>query len=201
MQPMTEGQSDLALAAALAAGDDEAAREVGGWVRLAASPFRFRLGDDWEDAVHGCLVELLAALSDHGYTGGGSMRGYVWRLTVRSCIDRLRSRRRWRWEELDPERGVEASALSDLLDRERRARLLAVLAELPEGCRRLWRMILSGCSYREMSERVGAGEGALRVRVLRCRRRAQQVVERMSAAGNSGASRTPKESEGPTLGS
>ena len=41
-----------------------------------------------------------------------------------------------------------------------------------EGSILLWALLLAGRSYREMSELLGVGEGALRVRVLRCRRRA-----------------------------
>src|SRR5690606_2950781 len=83
-----------------------------------------------------------------------------------------RSRSRWRWEELDPERGEESGALADLLATETRRQLLAVVDAVPAGCRRLWELLLAGRSYREMSELLGVGEGALRVRVLRCRRRA-----------------------------
>ncbi len=48
-------------------------------------------------------------------------------------------------------------------------------------------MILQGLSYKQMSEKLGAQPGALRVRVLRCRRRAeelrQQLQERESMGG------------------
>jgi len=163
---------DGELARALERGEETAAREVAGWVRRAASPFRFRLGADWDDAVQGCLLELLVALREARVPEGAPLRGYVWRLTVRSCIDRMRSRARWRWTGLDPERGEEPGIVGGLLAAESRRQLLAVVNAVPAGCRRLWALLLAGRSYREMSEQLGVGEGALRVRVLRCRRRA-----------------------------
>jgi DNA-directed RNA polymerase specialized sigma24 family protein len=36
-------------------------------------------------------------------------------------------------------------------------------------------MVLAGLSYREMSDRTGVAEGTLRVRVLRCRKRAIEL--------------------------
>jgi DNA-directed RNA polymerase specialized sigma24 family protein len=43
---------------------------------------------------------------------------------------------------------------------------------MPVECQKLWRMIVAGMSYRQMSERLEVSEGTLRVRVLRCRKRA-----------------------------
>jgi DNA-directed RNA polymerase specialized sigma24 family protein len=53
-----------------------------------------------------------------------------------------------------------------------------------DECRRLWRMLVDGFSYREMSDEYGVSEGALRVRVLRCRRKALEVRERLLGAGD-----------------
>ena len=50
--------------------------------------------------------------------------------------------------------------------------LLRVLGRVSRDCRDLWRQILLGLSYHEMSLRLGVAEGTLRVRVLRCREKA-----------------------------
>jgi DNA-directed RNA polymerase specialized sigma24 family protein len=39
-------------------------------------------------------------------------------------------------------------------------------------CRELWRLILQGHGYSEISHRLGVRQGTLRVRLLRCRRAA-----------------------------
>jgi DNA-directed RNA polymerase specialized sigma24 family protein len=53
------------------------------------------------------------------------------------------------------------------------------MEETSDECRRLWLMILDGMSYQQMSQRLGASEGALRVKVLRCRKRAIAVRDRL----------------------
>ena len=40
-------------------------------------------------------------------------------------------------------------------------------------------MILDGLSYQEMSERLSTAEGTLRVRVLRCRKKAVEARDRL----------------------
>lgn len=160
------------------AGEAEAARRVGSWVRLAAGPFRRRLGDDWEDAVHESLLELTAALRAGKVRDLDRLRAWVFRTTAHTCLDRLRRKARWSWVEAEEARLTSRpSAQARLLAEGEVRSLLELAARCPEHCRRLWEMILQGLSYGEMSERTGLSEGALRVRVLRCRRRAQVLAE------------------------
>jgi len=184
--------ADRALVEGICGGESAAARTVEGWVRLAASPFRSHLGADWEDAAQETLVEVIEGLAAGRFRGDGALRGWIWRITARNCLDRLRLRRRWVQvalsEELVP--AAEAGVLGELLEAEGRSRLLALIARLPRGCRDLWREVLRGRSYREMSRIFGVSEGALRVRALRCRRRALELAED-EAGGNAKRGATP----------
>ena len=166
--------ADQDLASRLRDGDAAAAELVTGWVRQAAAPFRSRLSAEWDDLVQQSVVELLEALASNRYGGHGSLRGYVWRSTCHTCLDRLRVQRRRVWLDIEsfdlPASG--RSAFERLREREGVHALLRVLERAPETCRELWGMLLEGLSYRQMSERVGVAEGTLRVRVLRCRQRA-----------------------------
>lgn len=184
-------------------GRPEAVRQVQGWVRLAAAPFRRRLADDWEDAVHESLLEVTEALRGGKVRDLERLRAWVFRATAHTCLDRLRSRARWAWVEADEERlASPPSALARLLARGEVRTLLDLAARSPEPCRRLWRWLLQGLSYREMSERSGLAEGTLRVRVLRCRRQAQALAERARAEETGGPSVTkqPPERPGPLDG-
>lgn len=163
---------------ALLAGEPWAVAILESWVRRAAAAYRGRLRHEIEDAVQEALLEIYECLRRGAYTGEGSLRGYVWRLVSHSCLDRLRSLRRWQWVELEPGTAIaEPAAFRRVAAAEETERILRVVAACPAGCRDLWRMILEGKSYREMSERLGVAEGALRVRVLRCRRRAEELAE------------------------
>lgn len=175
----------------LADGDSAAAAEVEEWVRRASRSFARRLGDQLDDVVQDSILEVVHALREGLFRGEGSFRGYVWRTAASNCIDRVRRQRRW--VEVDVEFETlparEAAALEELLQGEARDRLVALAARQPRHCRELWRDLLAGLSYRQMSERWGISEGALRVRVLRCRRRAQAMW--MEMCGNETPGETP----------
>lgn len=184
------------LARRFLAGGADAARRIGSWVRLAASPFRRRLGDDWEDAVHESLVEVTEALQAGKVRDLERLRAWVFRTTAHTCLDRVRAQARWSWVDAE-EAGLTTrpSALGRLLAEGEVRGLLDLAARCPEHCRLLWEMILQGLTYREMSERTGLAEGTLRVRVLRCRRQAQALAGggRASDAEDRGVTNSPAE--------
>jgi RNA polymerase sigma-70 factor (ECF subfamily) len=147
---------------------------VEGWVRASASSFRGRLGGEWEDCVQDCLLEATRLLRQGRFRGDSSLKTYLWRVTSNACISRLRRRRptaHEQFEAMDLASGQE-SPLGETLRREFGRIALEVWRRSSGDCRDLWGMILDGVSYQEMSRRTGASAGALRVRVLRCRRAA-----------------------------
>jgi len=163
------------------AGKQEAIDTLDGWIRQAAWPFRRRLGDLWEDLLQDVRLEAFRLLQGEKFRGDSSLKTYLWRVTSNACVDRVRAQRRVRWEELeevehfDPRpwdelaRTLEASEVRDLA--------LKVLASMSEECIRLWEMLFDGLSYRQMSRALAVREGALRVRVLRCRKKALALRE------------------------
>ncbi len=161
------------------AGNPETLREVDGWLQQAAWPFRQRLSQSWEDTLQDVRLEVTRLLKDGKFRGESSLKTYLWRVTSNACVDRVRGQRRVQWEEIDivdqvsdvPRRAAREREESD----ETRDLLLRVLAEMSSECIALWKMVLQGLSYRQMSDVLGVNEGALRVRVLRCRRRALAV--------------------------
>lgn len=96
---------------------------------------------------------------------------------IRSSAGSFRRRLGTDWEDAVQESLLEQGTVGTLLD---------LVGRCPEHCRDLWQMILEGLSYREMSERTGLAEGTLRVRVrvLRCRRLAQDVAREREQAGD-----------------
>lgn len=147
------------------------------WVRSAAGPFRRRLGDEWKDAVQESLLEVTEALQKGRIRNPDRLRAWVFRATAHTCLDRLRARTRRSWVDADEAfLASPPSALGRLLEEGSVSSLLEVVRRCPEHCLHLWRMILEGLSYRQMSERTGLAEGTLRVRVLRCRRRALELA-------------------------
>lgn len=156
-------------------GEPEAVGTVDGWISRAAWPYQRRLADRWEDVLQDVRLEVTRLLGQGKFRGESSLRTYLWRVVSHTCLDQLRSQSKWKWtglEALDGEDGPLPALEAPAARREDKDLLLRVLARVPQDCRELWRMIVAGLSYREMSQRMSVAEGTLRVRVLRCREKA-----------------------------
>lgn len=177
-----QGEGDDAIIERFLAGEPAAVAEVDGWLARAASSYRRRLGEQFDDALQDVRLEVTRLLQDGKFRGESSLKTYLWRVTAHTCLDRLRADSRWGFVEYD---GDSVEAADPTVARMPRGwspeldLLLRVLARMEEECRRLWSMLIEGHSYREMSDETGVSEGALRVRVLRCRRRAQEVRDEL----------------------
>lgn len=190
---MTGRDQDSELIAGLVRGDSAAVTTVDGWVRRAALPFRRRLSSQWDDLLQDLHLEVFRLLKEGRFRGQSSLKSYLWQVVGHSCVDRIRSAQRWRWTDLEETvtADLEHTAASQRLPSWNPVRdlLMRVLERIPQGCRRLLTMIVAGLSYKEMSDRVGSSEGALRVRVLRCRQQAHRI--RAELLAQRGCNETP----------
>lgn len=183
-------------------GDVEAVGTVNGWISRAAWPYQRRLADRWDDVLQDVRLEVTRLLGQGKFRGESSLRTYLWRVVCHTCLDQIRSRRRWQWTDLeavDKGDGLLEAPPSTATRHEDRDLLLRVLDRVPQECRELWRMIVAGLSYREMSVRMEVAEGTLRVRVLRCREKASalrmELLEGGSGNGrNTAVKKTPDRS-------
>lgn len=142
---------------------------VARWPRL--------LGAEEDDLEQTVLLDLLSALREERFRARSSLKTYVRTYVHHKCIDRIRARRRRQFlsvedEDLEDPRGVTDEVF---VSREEARRLLRLLDQMPQQCRELWSCLEEGLTYQEMSERLGVSEGALRVRVSRCRQRAAEL--------------------------
>lgn len=177
--------TDRRLVEDLLAGDLSAWHGIDQWVVRAAAPFRARLGADWADVLQEIRVELLRLLKAGKFRGDSTLRTYLWRVASNTCIDQLRRAARRNLVPLDAAPDPPAPAGEGPAARAARGETLrltlAVLREVPEECRRLWRWILDGLSYQEMAAKLDVAEGTLRVRVHRCRKRAVEARRQVLA--------------------
>lgn len=168
---------DAILISRLLDGDPETVAMVRAWIRAAFGPYRRHLASDLEDLEQDILLELNGALLEGRFEGRSRLRTYVHTYSHHKCIDRLRALVRRKYVDVD---GLELesrapSAFERLSMSESTELALRVVEEMPESCRDLWRMLQEGLSYGEMSRRLKIAEGTLRVRVLRCRKRALEL--------------------------
>lgn len=167
---------DRELVARFLRGETEAVRTVDEWISRAAWPYQRRLADRWEDVLQEVRLEVTRLLGQGKFRGESSLRTYLWRVVNHTCLDQIRAQKKWKWavlETVDQEPEGLDPAPSGSARQEDRDLLLRVLERVSSDCKEMWKMIVAGLSYREMSLRLGIAEGTLRVRVLRCRERAQ----------------------------
>lgn len=190
-----QNSEDRELIADFLSGDAEATATVGDWLRRAALPFRRRLSGEWDDLLQDLHIEVLKLLRGGGFRGESRLKSYLWKVVAHSCLDRIRKAKYRQWTELEDAvvAGLPLTASPERLPPWNPSRdlLMRVLERTPQGCRRLWDMVVAGFSYQEMSGRVGASESTLRVRVLRCRQKASLVRAELLGEGGAESGREP----------
>jgi RNA polymerase sigma factor (sigma-70 family) len=168
--------SDQDVVAQYLRGDAEAVVTVDGWIARAAWPYQRRLSNRWDDVLQDVRLEVTRLLGQGKFRGESSLRTYLWQVVSHTCLDQLRHQNRWQWADLEAlDEGWSAGAPPAAASHEDRDLVQRVLERVSDECRELWRLIVMGHSYREMSQRLGVAEGTLRVRVLRCREKAVAV--------------------------
>lgn len=157
-------------------GDADAVATLDSWISRAAWPYQRRLAHRWEDVLQDVRLEVTRLLGEGKFRGESSLRTYLWRVVSHTCLDQIRSQGKWQFTDLetaDQEDGRSTGPLRVAMDDPaERDLLMRVLDRASPDCRDLWKMLLLGHSYKEMSQRLQVAEGTLRVRVLRCRERA-----------------------------
>jgi len=180
------GADDQEMVTRFLRGDSEAVETVDDWISRAAWPYRRRLAECWDDVLQEVRLEVTRLLGEGKFRGESSLRTYLWRVVSHTCLDQIRAQKKWKWTDLE-EMDQQVEAPSGHSRQEDKDLLLRVLDRVPADCREMWRMIVAGLSYREMSLRLDVAEGTLRVRVLRCRERAlaarQELLGGPRAAG------------------
>lgn len=198
---MSDDLADREVVARFLRGEPEAVATLDGWIVRAAWPYQRRLANRWDDVLQDVRLEVTRLLGDGKFRGESSLRTYLWRVVSHTCLDQIRAQTKWQWAELDTLEQDDGRAAGPVQpvgdDPAERDLLMRVLDRASQECRELWRMLVLGLSYREMSLRLQVAEGTLRVRVLRCRERAvaaraELLGPKSAPARNKVVARAPK---------
>lgn len=148
-------------------------------IRGIVRGFRFPIRGWEEDVVQEAVGRVFLGLSGDRFRGDSSLKTYSEAVARYTCMEHLRQHKpggsdpdqlptRARWSK--PEEG--------LFREEEHRRNLRIFASLPEESRKLLHMIyVERLTYREVAERLGVSELALRLRVHRCRLKAKAARE------------------------
>ena len=136
--------------------------------------------DDLEQQI---VTEVWQGVNRSSFDAAMGLWGFVEVVSSRRCIDWLRSRRQAR-DPLDEEmRDRGADPLQVSLREERSRRASQIVASLEPACRDLVLMrFRDDLPYRRIAERLGKDEGAVRVQMYRCIRRARRAADDLPGA-------------------
>ncbi len=192
----SERNEDADVTQRFLAGDRQAMRTIDSWILRAAWPFKRGLRHRWDDLLQDVRLQITRLLAQGRVPGDSSLKTHLFRVVSYICLEQGRPLSRRPTEDLADLAGIDQpvapgpSAEDRYADRDL---LVRVLDRVPAECQNLWKMLASGVSYREMSDRMSVSEGTLRVRVLRCREKANRVrSELLSEGGNGSARIAPK---------
>ena len=125
---------------------------------------------DVVQSVHQELISQLAGISIHT-----SFKALVWRMATHRAIDACRRLQRSGAPITNDLLDHAPLALGRILSLEQSHLVARIMAKVKAHCKELWQRAIAGESYQQMSEAMGFSEGALRVKMLRCRHQAHTL--------------------------
>jgi RNA polymerase sigma factor (sigma-70 family) len=189
MERMT---NDDAILNGFLSGEEEAVHHVQGWVDGVVHLGRWRF-EDPEGVGQEIVMRLLGIVRSGRYERRSSFKTFVFAVAKYTCVDLFRRERLRARLERDagapsaetPGFRREEQPHDALEEREEIELVKYVLQGLPEECRRLWAWVYGeGLSAGEVGRRLGASEGAVRVRVHRCLQKAREFVHQYLGGPN-----------------
>jgi len=165
------------------AGSPRALGALDGWILPVIRHRTWSLSDVEEDLLQEVRMKLLKLFESGAFRGDSSLKTYVRSTTKYTCLDAVRRARVGETEELEEE--LFTSPFDnpvENLDRRESVRLCyRVLRGLPDGCRRLFELILEqGLDYQAMAGELEITLGTVKSRLSRCRDRAVILRARLS---------------------
>lgn len=194
---MSEDLGPLADVTAFLRGDRPLLEEVRAAVEGVVRSFHAFDAELHGELVQDSIARLVVSLSHGRFRGDSSLKTYAQQVARHACLEQLRARRSGATvdPEAIPSQADWSTPEGELIRSEEHRRNLRLLARLPAESLELLRLIFEErLSYREIAERLGLSEGAIKSRVHRLRlasRDGSPVVQRRKH------STKPPESGGP----
>lgn len=138
-----------------------------------------------EELIQEALVRVFLAVVTGKYRGEASIATFAGKVAKFTYLEAVRRRRRQRALATPMEvlHATASNAEEDLIQEEERQTALRAAAALPQESLELIRLIfVERIPYSDVATRLGISEGALRVRIHRCRERLTKAFDRSSRA-------------------
>jgi RNA polymerase sigma factor (sigma-70 family) len=134
---------------------------------------------DRADLVQEVLLDVWQAIHEKGFALSKNLDALARSVAYRSCVDWVRRRRPT--ESVDPDAPDETQRPDrEVLAREQVQLGRQVLKELRPPCRELFgHFVAGGSTYREIADRQGRTEGAVRTQMAQCLKEARDLLDRI----------------------
>jgi RNA polymerase sigma-70 factor (ECF subfamily) len=170
--------SDMEVIDSYLGGDASSHALVDSWIEEVLRHRAFGIGDERRDLAQNVRRKLTIAFRSGRFRAECSLRTFVWRITQYTLIDYFRARPRavGDMDETESLVSMEPNPEEALAAKERQERFQRLLGSLSGDCRKLFSLaVFEERPYGEIAALTGVSEGALRVRMLRCREKAREA--------------------------
>lgn len=155
--------------------------EILGWITTVV---RSRLWEERvapDDVIADTLMKLVLAFREDTFRLESSLKTHIQRITLYTLIDAARRQKRFVSMSAQTDPPDASTPFTRMVRKEELALVDRVLSMLPEGCRKLFGMVLDEkITCREIARREGTTEGAIKTRLSRCRDKASDILRRLS---------------------
>lgn len=169
--PLTQHPCDPEVSAFLR-GDERTIEDVREAIAYVVRLFHLPAPASEADLTQDAMTRVFAGVRTGRYRGEASLRTFAQNVAKYTCLEHMRRARREARARANSA-DVEGSTLGPeetLIRLEEHGRYLSLFAALPRDSQEMLRLLfVEGLTYREVASRMGVSEGALRVRVHRCR--------------------------------
>lgn len=140
-----------------------------------------RYARDEHEAKDFASVALIKAFRKlRQYKQDGLLRAWLHRITVHTCIDEVRKRKRRDEREQEAAAEMDIAISASAIQQLQEADLYRLLQQLPEIDRSVFSLyVVDGYSHREVGKMLGFTEGTSRWYLNRAKRRMQELVEQL----------------------
>ncbi len=187
---MGSDNDDAGIIEAYLRGEKSAFGRVEELISAAYRSWGAKFGYEADDVRSDIRLKLLLSFQRPDFSINSSLQAFVRQVVNHTCIDYYRFQKRRPHIDM-PEEGMSSDDLPPdrLYERREDARLyFRALRLVSKDCVKLLRLrVLKGLKYREIGEKLGKPEETVRWRIHDCRKRANEIAERIEKKGQRSA--------------
>jgi RNA polymerase sigma factor (sigma-70 family) len=135
-----------------------------------------------DDIVGDTLEKLVHVFRDGTFKGESTLKTFVQRITKYTLVDAARRPDVIRTDPLPDHFDVGTDGNPDIIAEEVEEKSIyqRMMGMISKSCRDLWKMIfVENKTYKQIAIELGTTEGAVKVRVFRCKEEATKIVAKM----------------------